>query len=424
MSAVDLPLPGTVLRPLYRAGVAVAVFLAVVALWAGFAPLATSIPLSGRIVSAHPGVDLQHPDGGQVAEVLVRKHAPVQAGQVLIRCEDGLERDNLAAMEELRQQIRDENAIIAMILEATPDEEISATGAGAHHALRFRQLQMQRRLQERSTQSLAQQMQALDTKARRDVVHLDLLRRRVTQQEALVARGTMRATDNEVMRARMLSLEGTMLSDTARRHDLQDQLDQSRRQADLADLTLRADLAAAQNANAKHLEELQQSITTLRDRVQRTQIYAPFDGMVTEIFFEAPGMYAPRGSTLVALARPLEEPHVEFRVPPALIDQLRPGQAGQLVIPGLPQRNMPRLTLEIAALSPRAEQDEAGNPLGYSGLARLNPEAQSALQEVFGPEFALTEDMPINLMIEGRRTTLLNYLVVPFWAAFNRALQD
>lgn len=424
MALAEVTLPRAVLRPLYWAAGTVAAFVCLVALWAGFAPLATSIPLSGRIVSAHPGVDLQHPYGGQIAEVLVRKHTPVQQGQLLIRFEDALERDNLAAMETLQQQIKDENQIITLILTAPPGDQITATGAGAHHALRYRQLQMQRQLQEMTSRSLAQQMQALDTKARRDVVHLDLLRNRVTRQEDLVAQGTIRATDNETLRARMLSLEGTMLSDTARRHGLQDQLDQSRRKADLAELALRADLAGVHSANAKRLEELQQSITTLRDRLARTQIRAPFDGMVTDIFFEAPGMYAPRGSTLVALARPLEQPQVEFRVPPTLIDQLRPGQSGQLVIPGLPQRNMPRLRLQIAALSPRAEQDEAGNPMGYSGFAHLDPEAQTALQEVFGPEFALTEDMPISLMIAGRDTTLMTYLVVPFWAAFNRALQD
>jgi HlyD family type I secretion membrane fusion protein len=411
-------IPRDILSPLYRAALALCLFLALAGIWATFAPLATSIPLSGRIVSDSPAFALQHPYGGQIFKVHVAKHDEVKQGQTLIEFDSALDRENLIALEAMRDRFQQDNSAITAILEGgtpVPDGE---------YALRHDHAQLQQSLQALTAASLDRQIEALQGKDRHDRAQLDLLRARAQRQADLVRDGIITRTDSEALETRILRLEGSVLSTAAQLHRLRESLDQAQHQPELTLLTLRAELSGIRSANERRLEELRQSIANLRDRIARATVTAPISGTVTDLLFEAEGMYAGQGATLISLSRPLEAPHISFTVPTALIDQLRPGMTGKLMIPSLPQRSMPNMRITVQAISPRAEREEEGAPQVYSGLASLAPDALSELQQVFGPDFTLSEDMPVNLMIEGRQTTLVQYLIAPFWASFNHALQD
>ena len=150
---------------------------------------------------------------------------------------------------------------------------------------------------------------------------------------------------------------------------------------------------------------------------------APIAGTVTDIGFASAEMFAPRGATLLSLAQPLDQPHLSITVPVGQIDQLRTGMTGKLTIPGLPQRNLPPASARISALSPRAEQDQEGNPVAYRGIAETNPEELVQLASAIRPA-ELSEDMPVMLTVETRQSTFFRYLLSPVGAAFRNAFQD
>lgn len=96
---------------------------------------------------------------------------------------------------------------------------------------------------------------------------------------------------------------------------------------------------------------------------------------------------------------------------------------GRLVLPGLPQRNLPQVSATVTALSPRAETDADGNPVVYAGTAAIEGKDLVELLSAAGLD-RLTEDMPVQLILEVRKTTFAAYLLAPFAAAFANALQD
>lgn len=424
MSNENAVLPTAVMRPLYGAAIAVIVFLFIVFAWAQFAPLSTSMSLTGQIVSRHPAFEIQHPYGGQIGRVLVMNHDDVRQGDPLLVLDNGLVSEKLEALKSLQERLFNENYVIENILKDEVIHQEQRLGYGAQYILHSQQVRMRNEIQSATSGSLEQQVVALVAKADRDERHLSFLRGRIARQVPLVAQGTISEITDEALRTRVLSLESDMLSGAAQLYSLKDQLSQSQNQEKLSTLTFHTELAAILSVNEKRLQELQHSIFSLQDQLSHSEVLAPVDGTITELHFQAKGMYAPRGATLVSMSRPLEEPHVEFNVNPNLIDQLRPGLRGKLIIPGLPQRNMPTIGISIHAISPRAQQDETGASTGYSGLAHLDSSSVEELQKIFGSDFLLREDMPVNVIIEGRSTTLTNYLVAPFWAAFNRAFED
>ena len=95
------------------------------------------------------------------------------------------------------------------------------------------------------------------------------------------------------------------------------------------------------------------------------KVRAPISGTITQVRFSVPGMYAPRGATLLSIAQDVDAPHIAFDVSVAFVDQLAVGMTGTLNIPALPQRTMSKVAVTVMAISLRAEVDEAGNPAAF-----------------------------------------------------------
>lgn len=423
MSTESLLLPPKLIRPLYWAAGAILGFLSLFCAWAIFAPLATTLHLSGQFVSSRPSFDLQHPYGGQIEEVLVSKHSTVEKGDLVIRLESALDREQQSSMIETRTVLVDENEVIQRILAGQDVDGNQISGPGAAFAIRENQARLQKLLKVRQADGLALQANALRVKIEHAAAQLRLMQDRSGRQKKLMDQRLIKRSEIETLEEQILIVMSEIEGDRASLISLESQTLQARREAELIQLSLREELESARAANTRQIQELNQRIAQLQDRVKKSNVYAPISGVVTEIYFEADGMFAARGATLVSLAQPLDQPHLSFRVPVGQIDQLRPGMTGRLTIPSLPQRQMPRIDVTVQAISPRADTDEQGNPTTYSGLATIDPGDFQQLHDTLNV-VELSEDMPATLMIEARSTTLARYVVAPFVSTFQRALQD
>lgn len=419
-------LPPQVMGPIYRSGLALLAFLAAVALWAVFAPLASTLSLSGKLVSAQPAVVLQHPYGGLVAEVAVKRHDRVERGALLLRLDTSLEAAQVEATEALQRRLLQENAIIAALLDRASEPHAvdpDPGGGTSPFKLRARQALVQQATKKASAESLTRQAAALQEKIAITEAQLIGMQARADRQDVLLQKGLLKRNEGEALAEQILIVQAEVQGDRAELVALQDQAQQVAAQADLVMLQLREGLRTTLAANEKQLEDIGKTLLSLRDRVARAEVRAPVAGMVTELSLESGNSYANRGATLVALAQPLDRPHVAFTVPVSHIDQLQPGMSGRLILPSLPQRAMPVIDVTVAAISPRAALDDSGQPMGYAGRADLSAAAADRLQRALG-QLRLSEDMPVQLIIEVRQITLAEYLLKPFAAAFRNALQD
>lgn len=424
MTLTDERLPSEVARPLRMASVVLLAFIAGVTIWAVMAPLATTLNLTGRIVSSRPSFELQHPYGGRVAEVLVDAHDRVRGGDVVMRLDNRLERENLSTHRSMKARIERENAVIDTLLETLEGHAtVPDFTHGSLFYLRHQQAMLQRQLREESADNLALQARALRGKIRHATAQLALMADRARRKAHLADQGLMLRSDHEQLQEQILIVQGEIESDFAALHALEDRRSQSVYQAELTSLSLNHELSAKREENLTRLDELAQAIVELEDQITRAEIRAPIDGTVTDVLLEAEDMYAARGETLMMITQPLARPHLAFDIPVGQIDQVRPGMSGRLIIPSLPQRAVPRIDVAVAAISPRAKLDEAGNPISYGGLAVVEAEALDGLRAALDLP-GLSEDMPVNLIIEVRETTFAQYLLTPLASAFGTALQD
>lgn len=414
-------MPQGILRPLRFSAFVMALFLGGIAIWAIRAPIATTLHLQGQIVSAKPSFDVQHVYGGQIQDVLVSPHAHVQKGAVMFRLDTRLDQANLDSLTALEARLRAENAVIRALLAG---HRPPPSSEGAAFVLRAQQADMQVVLKSQTVDSLTAQQSALLAGIDHAQEQLDLMHQRAARQEILANNGRLSQTAVESLQEQILIVAAELQTDQAELIALKDQVAQTRSHQSLIELSLAQELNATLQANLKQLEELLPAKRGHQDRIEKAQIHAPIAGTVTRLNFEAEGMFAPRGATLLSLAQALDAPHVAFRVPVGLIDQMRVGQSGTLIITSLPQRQLPQIRVTVRAISPRAQENDDGVVLGYDAIADIAQSDLSAVQSVLGDNVSLSADMPVELLIEGRKITLAQYLVAPFFKSFENALQD
>lgn len=417
-------LPATIRRPLTGAAIGIAIFTVVFGLWATLAPLATTITLQGKIVSSEPALALQHPYGGLVSEVLVDAHDTVERGQPLLRFDTKREREALAAQVSMRDRLIEENAIISALLEArTPPPDRAEHAAGSPLVVRRRQVDAQKESARQAIDLLAEQIESLEAKVGYSDAQLSLMATRADRLEYLGGQGLTPLSAEERLQEQILIVKGEISSDQASIVELQNQIERMRQQQNLAEISLEHELRTIQQQNLERLDELKSAIIDLSDRIEKSTVHAPIAGTVDNIPIEAEHMFATRGATLMTLTRPVERAQVSFSVPVEYIDQVRPGMMAQIMIPSIPQRLMPKMELRIDAISPRARHDEADRPIAFSGLATAEADVFEELRQNIRLE-ALTEDMPVLLMVSVRQTTFADYIFTPLSSAFTRALQD
>lgn len=414
-------LPDSIRRPLFGASLAIVAFFTLFFIWAIYAPLATTITLHGTIQSARPSIALQHPYGGVVNEVLVDVHDPVETGQILLRFDTELERKTLAAQSAMRNRLQAENNDIEHLLGGSQKHSIAQPSPLIS---RQQQVALQIESSEQTSTSLVDQIEVLTQKIVLAESQVKLMSARAERIASLTSQGLTRRSEMEVLQEQILLVKGEVEADRATILNLENQITGAQQQMKLVQANWQYEISSIYQRNLEKLDQLEGTILNLTDRIEKSVLRAPTDGVVASLPIDAEHLLAKPGATLVTIAHPLRQAQISFFVPVGFIDQIRPNMSARLIIPSLPQRQMPKIDVRIEAISPRARVDENGNPTSYMGLALLD---WSLIEQGSGEGIdglSLTEDMPVMLAVAVRQTTFADYLMTPFLSAFSRALQD
>jgi multidrug efflux pump subunit AcrA (membrane-fusion protein) len=115
------------------------------------------------------------------------------------------------------------------------------------------------------------------------------------------------------------------------------------------------------------LEQAEAQVQLLDQQLVRTQIRAPFDGLlVTGDLSQRVGAAVRRGEELFRLA-PLDEHRVILKVDESDVMDMRVGQTGSLRLSALPERE---LEYEVTLITSIAEQEEGTNFFRVEALLR------------------------------------------------------
>jgi HlyD family secretion protein len=415
-------------------------FLGLVVLVGGFGTWAALTQIAGAVIA--PGqveVDqnrqvVQHPDGGVVAEILVKEGDPVAEGDLLIRLDPSDLESELAVVEGQLFEVLARRARFEAERDGAASLVFDPLLAGSANPVAAELMEGQQRLFEARLESaeaekaqLAKQRdqisdQIVGIRAQQEATaeQTRLIEMELADQQSLLDRGLAQATRVLALQREKANLTGQAGELTAAVAQAEGRITETEIQILRIETTRREDAITRLRDLQFNEIELSERRRALIQKLDRLDIRAPVSGVVYGMQVFAPRSVI-RPADAVLFLIPQDRPLIiTTQVEPIHIDQIHPGQAVTVRFPAFDQRRTPELMGRITLVSADAFQDEQSRISFYRAQVELLPGESSRLPG----GVTLLPGMPVEAFIRTEERTPLDYLVKPLADYFARAFRE
>jgi len=397
--------------------------------WAATARLDRVTRGQGRVVPSNQLQEVQYLEGGIVKEILVKAGQQVKAGEILVRLDptqfnaefaQGREGFNLAAARVRRLSAEAEQKDLAFseeLLSAAPD--VAADERSLYEA---RMAELNASLEVEAAK-LAQRKQSLeDAKVARDYAQqsLDLASEELAMMKPLVAKGI--EPQIELLRTRQRE-------STARGEVHRAEIAVERAAAEVAEAenemirirrTFTANVADELSKAKAEYGELSGGLPAIRDKVERTEVRAPIDGVVNRVLVSTIGGVVQPGETIVEIVPSEDSMVVEARIKQDDIGFLSIGQEARVKLSAYDSGVYGALDAKIESISADAIEDEKTGDRYY--LIKVRTE-QNVIRTK-GGDLQILPGMGAEVDILNGKRTVLAYILKPLVEVQNKALRE
>lgn len=404
-------------------------------LWSVTARLSGAIVAEGRIEVERNRQIVQHPDGGLVAEILVREGDSVVAGEVLVRLDGAALISELAIVEgRLTEDLARTARLLAerdgadapayppdLAARALHSADIAAQIDGQtrlFHARRATLARMSQQLRRRIAQSHAELrgIAALQAALARQAA---LVATELANQQRLFAKGLTPSASVLALLREAARLDGQLGEADAARAQSLGLITEIEAQISGLATQRREEAAADLREIGPAVLELAERARALSQRIARLDLRAPVAGVVLGLAVTTPRAVL-RAADPVLYLVPQDRPLViSAEIAPADIDEVRPGQPVDLIASAFSGDADSPLTGRVVVVSADALAAPDSGAAFYRAEIRLDPGQTDRLGDR-----RLLPGMPVTVYVQTGARTPLAYLVAPFTAYFARALRE
>ena len=393
-----------------------------------------AVQASGVIIANGQNRILQHPDGGQIVEVLVRDGDEVVAGEPLLRLEGTelraedarLKRRKLELeiqLNRLNAAIEGKSQFVSSVIrgrygeqtEAGKIEDLQSSALAAERALLNAEVSAamaQARGAETSLETLRTQRATNTDRLSLIDSEIDMLRELVADK--LVSQNRLTRLEREkldtLQREQSLRLEESRLKNLAK--DARNTASTIRRRADDR-------LWKNREEATRNLADITRQLEQISAKLSRLEISAPISGRVHELAAQNPGITLAPGDMALQIV-PMGSVHdVRIRIPATEIDDVSLGQPARVRFDTYRDLMMPELSGVITRLGADRSIDAATGQPYFSAIVSFAPEHAEELSTI-SPETGL----PVTVLITTQQRSLASYLIAPARDAFARTFTE
>jgi len=414
-------------------------FLGSIVAWSTFAPISSASIATGLVSKDGYTKTIQHLEGGIIRKILVKDGDTVQAGQGLIELRDIQSRsDNellykqkiiaLAKEAGLMAELND-NKSIPFKLPSRINNEISDNyvrdAVKGHveaiytrkkaHLEKIEIIDQRTQQAKQKVSALVKEQQALTKEGR--IIQKEYKEYEELQEKGLVTRTLVfslareKASNETDKAANMVSIESTRQEINNLKME-KTELIASHINRIVTDL----DKVRAQ------LVDLDVKLAKTDDRLERTVIRAPIDGVVVNLSVNTIGGVVTPGQALLDIVPEAGNLIIEAQVNPNDRDTIEVGQAAEIRFMAFNQRNTEPVQGKVVLISADRLVDVGlnGSPMGYYKVKiELLGDPSEVLNGV-----SVFPGMQADVMIITGNRTALQYFMKPIVNSFNKAFRD
>lgn len=413
---------------------------AVAVLVFGIGGLMTFLPMAGAVIA--PGEvtvethvkEISHPFGGVASAILVKDGDHVKKGQVLVRLDSkvsgavaeytGLTLDQLVARAARLRAVQNGAASVTF-----PDELMrKASDPAVKAAMDDERRSFALASQARGDQ--VRQLQAQIAQTRAQIATYSSQTQAYEQQETLVQQELVQTRQLYEGRLttldRLNALERSAVGVQAQKDTARSGMAEARARIGELQVQMAGVTSAARSQAALELAQVQTSISDLRkqdvaasDQNDRTAIRAPQDGVVDKLQVRTVGSVVPAGEALLEIVPDKDRLVVWAQVKLTDIDSVAVGQKAHMRFTALDMRTTPELDGTVTQVGADRSVDRATNASYYAATVSIPDEQLKKLGKT-----RLAVGMPVEVFIQTRQRTILQYIIRPLSDQFKRALRE
>lgn len=344
------------------------IFLAItwLLIWAHFAEIDEITRGQGSIVPSGKNQVVQNLEGGIVQEILIKEGDEVKKGQILVRL-DNKSFESSFGESEVRQ--RELEAKYAR-LHAESSGEAFEIAPDANDSL-----QHEKSLYDSNKAQLAQQENIIKEQIRQKEIELNELNSKINQLRSAYSLVLKEKDITEPLFKKGLVSEVEFLQLQRRLSDIKGDLDSSivsvpRAKAAIAEANNKLNEVKLDFTNkakkefnevSAELQRLRQQKIGIEDRVDRTLVRSPVNGIVSKLYIHTVSGVIKPGENIAEIV-PIEDSLIaEVKVKPSDVAFLRPGLRAMVKVTAYDFSIYGGLTGQVEQISADTETDERGN---------------------------------------------------------------
>ena len=416
--------------PRYLIAIVLVITLFVISaiVWMNWAQIDVVIRGSGKVSTASQVQNIQSLEGGIISEIMVVEGQTVSADQPLIKISDvafssSFEENRLLYLDLLARSSR-LNAQ-AFGTDFIPHPEVSAEApelVKSEKSLFDSHLQQLKETLSIHDEKISQQESALreaQSKSRQLVKSLDLVKREIKIKKPLKDRGIISEVEFLQLQQKEAELEGQIESVNLSVPRIRSTIDEAGFSKKKEKLDFQNKAKQELNEVTSEIGRIKETQTALKDRVKRTTLRSPVNGIVQRLYTNTIGGVISPGSNIVEIVPQEDALLVEIKIKPADIAYLSVGQFARLKFSAYDFAIHGSLQGIVIFVSADTITDEDGVSF-Y--LIRVKP--TKAFLGVKSGELPIRIGMTVEGDIITAKKSILSYLTEPVHRGIDKALRE
>lgn len=403
-------------------------------LWAATAPLAGAALATGTVVATGQNQTIQHLEGGIIDEILVKEGQKVKMGQILIRLSRSTATANLrryksqhdayrALRARYRAQLNDDAKITFPkdLLDKDSDPEVAEiieTQKSEFSAMR-EELQSEITIFEKRRAAYDEEIAGLKAQRSSQSDQFELIQEEMEATKTLLDQGLTPKSKYLALQRKSSELTGNQAQLSARIARAKQNIAETEQEiVQLKKERRRTSISELRDVQSR-LTDVQQQMQAAEEVVRRIEVRAPINGVVVKMHHNTHGGVVAPGEPILELLPGDATLLIAARVRPEDIDVVHAGRPAKLRFTSLRQRITPTLPGEVTYVSADRFTDKATNTNYYEARVKI----ASDLPEEFA-NIEITPGMPVEVYVETRARTALQYFLGPITDSFARSFLE
>jgi len=410
----------------------VLLFIVVFVVWAAVFKIDEVTRGEGKVIASSQTQVLGNLEGGVVREVLVREGDRVNKGDVMMRLDNAQAvanyRENRAKYLMLTAQIARLSAELkgtplSFPAEVTTEAPDVARAEAALMTARISQFEAQMQILRQQRTQRGQDLADLRNKADKSGQQLRLVREQLRILEPLAAEGL--APRVEVIRNQrdLSQTEGELESARLQIPKAESAMREADRKIDERLDGFRSDTQKDLNDKALQLEGARESSTADRDRVTRTELRAPLNGVVKQIYIKTVGGAVKPGQDLIEVVPTEDTLLVEIKIKPADVGFVRIGQPASVKVTAYDYSLFGALEAKVEDVSADTFTEDRPVP-GSEPYFRVRLRTNKNSLGTPDRPMPISPGMIVTADIQTGERTVLTYLTKPFFKTLGSSLGE